>query len=38
MKFGQRLAKADKSFLIPPISQADIGVNPPVFQRLNGKL
>jgi hypothetical protein len=38
MKFGQRRVKADKSFLMPPISMADIGIFPPVFQRLNGKL
>jgi hypothetical protein len=38
MKFGQRRVKADKSFLMPSISTADVDVFPPVFQRLNGKL
>jgi hypothetical protein len=38
MKFGQRRPKADKSFLMPPISVADMDLFPPVFQRLNGKL
>jgi hypothetical protein len=38
MKFGQRRAKADKSLLMPSISQADMGAKPPVFQHLIGKL